>query len=82
LGTLKAGNNFILGGAMLDENGKMIGSTMVVQFESEGGLNGWLTKEPYLNGKVWEKIEVRPFKVAEVQKKTTFLFFLPKLFNN
>jgi uncharacterized protein len=64
--TLKAGNNFILGGAMLDENGKMIGSTMVVQFESEDGLKDWLTKEPYLTGKVWEKIEVRPFKLAEV----------------
>ena len=35
---LKSSNNFILGGAMLDDTGKMIGSAMVVQFETEEGL--------------------------------------------
>ena len=63
---LKSENNFILGGAMLDDAGKMIGSTMVVQFESEEGLKVWLEEEPYVNGKVWEKIEIRPFRVAAV----------------
>jgi len=64
--TLKAENNFILGGAMLDDSCKMIGSTMVVQFKTEEGLKDWLKKEPYITGKVWEKIDVRPFKVADV----------------
>ena len=63
---LKAENNFILGGAILDEAGKMIGSVMIVQFETEEKLNDWLKNEPYINGKVWEKIDIRPFKVAEV----------------
>ena len=63
---LKAENNLVLGGAMLDDGGKMIGSTMVVQFETEEGLKEWMKKEPYITGKVWEKIEVRPFKVADV----------------
>ena len=63
---LKAENNLILGGAMLDDEGKMIGSTMVVQFETEKGLADWMKKEPYITGLVWEKIEVRPFKVAQV----------------
>jgi len=51
---------------MLDDSCKMIGSTMVVQFKTEEGLKDWLKKEPYITGKVWEKIDVRPFKVADV----------------
>ncbi len=34
---LKSNNNFILGGAMLDDPGKMIESTVMVQFETEEG---------------------------------------------
>ena len=63
---LKSNNNFIPGGAMLDDAGKMIGSTMVVQFETEEGLEEWLEKEPYIKGRVWEKFDVRPFRVAGV----------------
>ena len=63
---LKTGDNLVIGGAMLDDGGKMIGSMMVVQFETEGELKEWLSKEPYIRGKVWEKIDVRPFKVAKV----------------
>jgi len=32
---LRENNNFVLGGAILDENGKMAGSVMIVQFENE-----------------------------------------------
>ncbi len=63
---LKASGNFILGGAMLNDEGKMIGSTMVVQFETPDGLQGWLDTEPYVLGNVWERIETRPFRVAAV----------------
>jgi uncharacterized protein YciI len=63
---LKANNNFIVGGAMLDERGKMTGSMMVVQFETEDDLVQWMRNEPYINGNVWQSIEVKPFKVAEV----------------
>ena len=65
-GRLKTDGNFILGGAMLNDEGKMIGSTMVVQFESKEQLQGWLDTEPYITGNVWEKIDIRPFKVADV----------------
>lgn len=63
---LKANGNFILGGAMLNKEGKMIGSTMVLQFESKEKLQEWLDTEPYIGEKVWEKIEVHPFRVADV----------------
>lgn len=63
---LKANGNFVIGGAMLNDEAKMIGSMMIVQFETKELLQQWLDEEPYINGKVWQKIEVHPFKVAHV----------------
>ena len=63
---LKADGNFVLGGAMLSDEGKMIGSTLVVQFETKNELQAWLDTEPYITGKVWEKINISPFRVADV----------------
>ncbi len=63
---LKENGNFILGGAILNADGKMIGSTMIMQFETENDLQNWQQKEPYLTQKIWEKVEIKPFKVADV----------------
>ena len=63
---LKASGNFIIGGAMLNDEGKMIGSMMVVQFETKEQWQQWLDTEPYITSKVWEKMDIRPFKVADV----------------
>lgn len=65
-GQLKANGNFILGGAMLDDAGKMIGSMMIVQFATREELEQWMQTEPYITGHVWKKIDVRPFRVANV----------------
>ena len=64
--TLKASGNFVLGGAILDEAGNMKGSMMVVQFASEAALKAWMEEEPYILGKVWQHIDVKPFRVADV----------------
>ena len=63
---LKTNKNFVIGGAILDNEGKMSGSMMVVQFETEDELVQWMKNEPYINGNVWQSIEVKPFKVADV----------------
>jgi uncharacterized protein YciI len=63
---LKANNNFIIGGAILDDDGKMTGSMMVVQFETKDELVQWMRYEPYINGNVWQNIEIKPFKTADV----------------
>ena len=49
--------------AMLDDAGTMIGSTMIVDFESRDALNQYLQTEPYVTGKVWQKIDVKPCKI-------------------
>ncbi|MEO5592493.1 MAG: YciI family protein [Chitinophagaceae bacterium] len=63
---LKANNNFVIGGAMLNEAGNMEGSVMIVQFETEEEFADWYNNEPYITGAVWKSIEVKPFKVADV----------------
>lgn len=63
---LKSKNHYIIGGAMLNEEGKMIGSTMIVQFETPENLQEWLQDDPYVKENVWDRIEIKPFKVAEI----------------
>lgn len=63
---LKEQGNFIIGGAILSPDGKMIGSSLLMQFASEAALQQWLAEEPYLNDKVWDKVEIKPFRVAAV----------------
>jgi uncharacterized protein len=63
---LKENGNFIIGGAMLNDEGKMIGSTMILQFENPEELQTWIDSEPYIQQGVWVKFEVKPFRVANV----------------
>lgn len=64
---LRANGNYVLGGAILNEDGKMIGSVMIVQFETEEALEAWKQNEPYITQKIWESVDVKPFRVAEVK---------------
>ena len=67
---LKLGDEMIVrgellfGAAHLDANGKMVGSTMIVEFPSELELKAWLKVEPYVTGKVWDKITITPCRVG------------------
>lgn len=63
---LRESGNYVLGGAMLDADDRMIGSTMVVQFETESELQAWLDREPYIQQGIWARYEVFPFRVANV----------------
>lgn len=57
-------DNLIHGGAILDDSGKMIGSIIICDFPSREALDEWLQKDPYVTGKVWEDIQVLPFRTA------------------
>jgi uncharacterized protein YciI len=50
--------------AIMDDNNKMIGSVLIVDFPSRSELDEWLKVEPYVLGNVWDKIEVKPCKVG------------------
>ena len=49
---LKNKGNLIAGGAILDDAGRMIGSTTYVAFESRAELDAWLERDPYVTGDV------------------------------
>lgn len=63
---LKANGQFILGGALLDPNGNMMGSMLLLEFETEAEFQTWYDNEPYIQGKVWERIDVKPFRKADI----------------
>jgi uncharacterized protein YciI len=66
MSVLKKAGNFITGGATLDPQGTMTGSVIILQFESAQDLERWRANEPYIIQDVWETVDIKPFKVAEV----------------
>ncbi len=66
IAVLKKRGEFILGGAILDDNGTMIGSMIVYEFPDRAVLDERLKEEPYITQGVWEKIEIRPYRLAKI----------------
>ena len=54
----------LYGVALLDDKDQMNGSVYIVDFPSREELDAWLRNEPYVTGKVWEKIDVIPCRVG------------------
>ncbi len=63
------------GAAILDEQGRMIGSMAVMDFPSEVELKEWLKREPYVTGDVWRNVEIHRCNV-----KNPWKFNRPKEF--
>lgn len=61
---MEANGSMLWGGAILDADGKMIGSAAITEFPNREAVDEWLNSDPYVTGKVWEKIEVEPFRTA------------------
>jgi len=57
-------DHIICAGGLLDAEGKMKGSALIMDFESRKELDDYIANEPYVLGKVWEKIEVEPINVV------------------
>jgi uncharacterized protein YciI len=64
---LKNSGEILFGGAILDNNGKMIGSMIVYDFPDRQSLEERLQDDPYLKEKVWEKTEIHPFRLAKIE---------------
>lgn len=63
---LKEEGHLLYAAAMLNEEGGMKGSTVVLDFPNRSALDEWLETEPYVVGKVWKKIKVEECKVPEM----------------
>jgi uncharacterized protein YciI len=67
IAVLKKRGEFLLGGAILDENEKMIGSMIIYEFPDRVTLDESLKKEPYVVSGVWKRIEIRPYRLAKIE---------------
>ena len=64
IAVLKKSGEFIFGGAILDESGKMIGSMILYDFPDRQSMDQKLKEEPYITAGVWKKITIQPFRLA------------------
>lgn len=67
IAVLKKKGNFLLGGAILDNNQTMIGSMIVYEFPDKPALDESLRDEPYITKGVWQKVEIRPYRLAHIE---------------
>jgi uncharacterized protein YciI len=56
--------NILVGGAILDEVGTMVGSVLMADFPTREELDAWLAGDPYVTDGVWLDVEVQPYRAA------------------
>ncbi len=62
----KAAGNLISAAAILNDDGNAVGSVMIMQFDTDEELEAWKSNEPYVTQGVWETVDVKPARVAEL----------------
>lgn len=62
----KINGKVVCAGGLLDDEGKMKGSVMIMEFESREEFDKYLKSEPYVVAHVWEKVEVETINVVLV----------------
>ena len=67
ISNLKRNGEFLFGGAILNDEEKMIGSMILYEFQDRAALDERLKEEPYITAGVWEKIEIKPFLLAKIE---------------
>ena len=60
------GRQIICAGGLLDDEGRMKGSALVMEFPDRVAMEEYLKNEPYVVEGVWQKIEVEPMNVVLV----------------
>ena len=63
-GMAKLGEHIVCAGGLLDDEGKMKGSVLILDFEDRAALDNYLKNEPYVVEHVWEKIEIETVNVV------------------
>ncbi|MFT4929965.1 MAG: hypothetical protein ACI8WB_006100 [Phenylobacterium sp.] len=62
---------FLSGGAILNQDGKMIGSSAHVEFPARSDVEAWIKQDPYTTGRVWNNIEISEGLLFPVSKFST-----------
>ena len=54
----------VCAGGLLDDEGKMKGSVLILDFDNKEKLDAYLASEPYIAESVWEKVTVEQMNVV------------------
>ena len=60
----KVKGKVLCAGGILDDEGTMKGSMLVIDFAEKADLDDYLQNEPYIMEKVWEKVHVENMNVV------------------
>ena len=60
----RLGKHVVFAGGRLNDEGKPVGSVMVMEFETKGDLDEYLKAEPYIVEKVWDRVDVEAFNTV------------------
>ena len=63
-GMKKLGKHIVCAGGLLDDDGKMKGSVLIVDFPDRAALEEYLSSEPYVTEHVWENVEIEVMNVV------------------
>ena len=63
-GMKKLGKHIVCAGGLLDDDGKMKGSVLIVDFPDRAALEEYLSSEPYVMEHVWKKVEIETINVV------------------
>ena len=63
-GMEKLGRHVVCAGGLLDEEGKMKGSVLIMEFDSRDELDNYLAHEPYVLEHVWDKIQIERMNIV------------------
>ena len=64
-GKFMTDGTIVIGGALMDDAGQMIGSGLVVEAESREELDAFLSQDPYVTGGVWKDIKIYPYRIPK-----------------
>jgi uncharacterized protein YciI len=59
---MKADGSVLDGGALLDAEGKMVGSIILCEFPDRAALDAYIASEIYKRDEVWGDIQILPFR--------------------
>lgn len=62
MGTRKGEVRF--GGPMLDDEGRMAGSVLVIDVADRAAAEAFSAEDPYTKAGLWQRVEIRPMKIS------------------
>ena len=68
-GMKKLLDHIVCAGGLLDDEGNMKGSALVMEFPDRASLDAYLASEPYVVEHVWDRVEVEVMNVVILDGK-------------